>query len=50
MTNLPLLPTGEATDEAQEAELLQTVEEQFKDLPPMEEPAPGAILGNRRGG
>ena len=40
MTNLPPLPTGEATDEAQEAELLQTVEEQFKDLPPMEEPAP----------
>jgi len=40
MTDLPPLPTGEATDEAQEAELLQTVEEQFKDLPPMEEPAP----------
>ena len=37
---LPPLPTGEATDEAQEAELLQAVEQQFKDLPPMEEPAP----------
>ena len=40
MANLPPLPTEEVTDEAQGAELLQTVEEQFKDLPPMEEPAP----------
>ena len=28
---LPPLPTGEATDEAQEAELLQAVEQQFKE-------------------
>ena len=39
MANLPPLPTEEAADEAQEAELLQTVEEQFKDLPPMDETA-----------
>jgi starch synthase len=40
MANLPPLPTEEVIDESQEAEFLQAVEAEFKDLPTVEEAAP----------